>query len=80
MIVLGAPVHNPHRADEWLVKVVDSTVSPHAQDSRGADDEGLGTGTVGLVADGSGHPVGFYWRGGVSKVAKRTDVALGRLG
>jgi hypothetical protein len=80
MIVLGAPVHNPQRADEWLVKVVDSTVSPHAQDSRGADDEGLGTGTVGLVADGSGHPVGFYWRGGVSKVAKRTDVALGRVG
>ncbi|WP_445184668.1 hypothetical protein ACTXG6_40910 [Pseudonocardia sp. Cha107L01] len=80
MIVLGAPVHNPQRADEWLVKVVDSTVSPHAQDSRGADDEGLGTGAVGLVADASGHPVGFYWRGGLSKVAKRTDVALGRLG
>jgi hypothetical protein len=80
MIVLGTPTHNPRRSDEWLVKVADSTVSPHAQDSRTADDDGLGTGTVGLVADGTGHPVGFYWRGGVSKVAKRTEVALGRIG
>jgi hypothetical protein len=79
MIVDGQPVQNPQRADEWLVKVIDSTKSPHAADSRTNGANGLGTGTVGLIANRSGHPVGYYWRGGVSTVAKHTQVALGRV-
>ncbi|HEX4362697.1 MAG TPA: hypothetical protein VH141_34525 [Pseudonocardia sp.] len=79
VIVLDTPVRNPNRADEWLVKVADSTVSPHADDSRGTEADGLGTGTIGLAVDGADHAVGFYWRGGVSKVAKTTEVALGDL-
>ncbi|WP_028924757.1 hypothetical protein [Pseudonocardia acaciae] len=78
MVVLREPEHNPRRPDEWTVEIADSTSSPHARDSRGDDEEGLGTGTVGLSVDGSGRPVGFYWRGGVSRAAKLTDVSLGR--
>jgi hypothetical protein len=80
MVVLRAPERNPGRPDEWLVQIADSTVSSHAKDSRPKDAEGLGTGTVGLSVDGSGRPVGFYWRGGVTKSVKLTDVALGRPG
>jgi hypothetical protein len=39
---------------------------------------GLGTGTIGLVADSAGAPTAFYWQGGVSKHPKPTEIALGR--
>jgi hypothetical protein len=83
LVVLQNPVRNAARPDEWLVKVADSTTSPHAQDSRGDDADGLGTGTIGLSvegADGGGHPVGYYWRGGVSTVLKHTEISLGQPG
>lgn len=79
MIVLESPVPNPNRSGEWLVKVSDSTSSPHAADSRGAGRNGLGTGTIGLVTDGSGRANGYYWRGGVSTELKHTTIALGRV-
>lgn len=41
-------------------------------------DTGLGTGTIGLVADTAGDPTAFYWQSGVSKHAKPTEIALGR--
>jgi hypothetical protein len=80
MIVLAAPTKNTRRDDEWLVHVADSTTSPHAADSRiGGSPNGLGTGTIGLVADDTGRPVGYYWRGAVSTELKHTVVALGRV-
>jgi hypothetical protein len=80
MVVLAAPTRNAGRADEWLIPVADSTTSPHAADYRIAGSPtGLGTGTIGVVTDGSGRPVGYYWRGGVSTVLKHTVVALGRI-
>jgi len=78
MIALAAPVANPARAGEWLLPVADSTLSPHASDSRHPGDTGLGTGTIGLVADSRGVPTAFYWQGGVSKHPKPTEIALGR--
>jgi hypothetical protein len=57
-----------------------ATESPHALASRHPGTSGLGTGTTGLVVDGSGAPTAFYWRGGVSPQAKRTQIALGRPG
>jgi len=80
LVALENPVQNPARSDEWLVKVADSTTSPHAQDSRGDDADGLGTGTIGLSVDDAGHPVGYYWRGGVSTVLKHTEISLGQPG
>jgi hypothetical protein len=80
MIVLATPTENARRDNEWLVQVADSTTSPHAADSRiGGSPNGLGTGTIGLVADDTGQPVGYYWRGGVSTELKHTVVALGQV-
>ncbi|HEY0577507.1 MAG TPA: hypothetical protein VGD73_25675 [Pseudonocardia sp.] len=76
VVALDKPVRNPARADEWLVKVADSTASRHAQDSRDADTDGLGTGTIGLSVNGAGHPVGYYWRGAVSTVLKHTEISM----
>jgi hypothetical protein len=78
MIVLADPSANPARPDEWLVRVADSSLSPHRLDSRPPGDTGLGTGTIGLVADHAGAPIAFYWQGGISGKAKRTGIALGR--
>jgi hypothetical protein len=78
MIVFASPTTDPAHPGEWLVRVADSTLHPHAQDSRQRGDTGLGTGTIGLLADPAGLPTGFYWQGGVSREAKSTEVALGR--
>ncbi len=78
MVVLEAPTPNSVRAAEWLVRVADSTLSPHTLDSRHPGSTGLGTGTIGLLVDKDGAPTAFYWRGGVSPRAKPTQVALGR--
>jgi hypothetical protein len=78
MVVFAPPTTDLARPGEWLVQVADSTLSPHAQDSRQRGETGLGTGTIGLLADVAGLPTGFYWQGGVSREAKSTEVALGR--
>jgi hypothetical protein len=78
MVVLEAPSRNSARAGEWLVRVADSTLSPHALDSRNPGTTGLGSGTIGLLVDAAGAPTAFYWRGGVSPHNKSTQIALGR--
>ena len=78
MIVLSAPTRNSTRPAEWLVPVADSTISPHAADSRQPRTTGLGTGTIGLMVDARDAPTAFYWRGGITKQAKHTEIALGR--
>jgi hypothetical protein len=78
MVVLAAPRKSP-RDGEWLVHIADATTSPHAEDSRPAGTNGLGTGTIGLVTDDAGHPTSYYWRGGVSSHLEQTTIALGRI-
>jgi len=78
MIVTGRPVRDPGRSGQWLVSVADSTLSPHAQDSRRNGATGLGTGTIGLAVDDRGRPVAFAWRGGISTRLQTTPIALGR--
>ena len=66
-------------AVEWLVPVADSTESPHAADARGkSTTTGLGTGTIGLVTDTFGTPLGYRWKGGQSASAHATTVAMAR--
>lgn len=77
MMVASAPTQG--RPGEWLVPVLDSTTSPHANDSRGTSHTGLGSGTIGLQVDSSGNPVAYYWRGGLSYNAISTQIVLGRL-
>lgn len=78
MVVLAGPTQNSARAAEWLLRVADFTLNPHALDSRRPGTTGLGTGTIGLLVDERGAPTAFYWRGGVSQQAKPTQIALGR--
>jgi hypothetical protein len=78
MVARSAPVRNSQRPHEWLIAVADSTLSPHAQDSRHEAQTGLGTGTIGLVVNEHGAADAFYWKGGVSDRAKSTEIALGR--
>ena len=80
VLIVRLPVTpNPKRTDEWLVPITDSTSTPHgATDSRtptGAT--GLGTGTIGLLVDGGGAPIGYRWTGGVSVHDELTTISLG---
>lgn len=84
VVVLDPPRPDPERSGEWLVRIVDATSSPHADDSRADDSRapdgtGLGAGTMGFVAGDRGRPVAYRWRGGVSPEAKHTVIALGRI-
>ena len=80
VLVVRLPVtRNPARADEILVPITDSTSTPHgATDSRTATGAtGLGTGTIGLLVDAAGAPIGYRWTGGVSTHDEYTTVSLG---
>jgi hypothetical protein len=79
-IAQSEPIAAVGGAQEWLVRVIDSTESPHADDARAGDHaSGLGEGTIGLVVDATGAPIGYRWKGGVSAKAHATTIALARL-
>lgn len=64
---------------EYLLRVVDSTESPHADDTRLDDETGLGAGIIGLVTDAADAPIAYRWRGGLSPRAFVTTIAIGRV-
>ena len=79
MIVAAIP-HATVRDDrEFAVRVVDSTASPHADDTRPRGSTGLGSGVIGLIVDAQGRPVAYRWRAEVSPKAWATSIALGRI-
>lgn len=82
-IITGTPAINPKRSDEALVRILDSTGTPHSDDSRtgAADRTGLGSGILGMMVDSGGNPIGLYWEGGTSTGAgeKDTTIVCGRL-
>jgi hypothetical protein len=63
------------------IRIIDSTESPHGpDDTRAATGEtGLGSGTIVLVVDSTGKPVGFRWSTGPDSRTRYTEVGLGRL-
>lgn len=79
MVVRELPYQNKNRPSEWLIRVIDSTQSPHAEDTRLKPTNGLGSGIIGLVVDREVHPTGFYWRGNESKQPQTTHIVLGRI-
>jgi hypothetical protein len=78
-LVLSEAAINPSRTSEVLVRVADSTLSPHADDTRAAGDTGIGSGVIGLRIDSKGQATGMYWRGGVSTMVQPVKVAVGRI-
>jgi hypothetical protein len=65
---------------EWLVRIIDSTKTPHADDVRlKGEVTGLGEGTIGIIVDGAGVPIGYRWKGGVSDKAHATKMTIARL-
>jgi hypothetical protein len=81
LIAMGAPRTSSMRSDEVLVKIADSTSTPHGSDDPrvAAGATGLGTGTIGLLVDSSGAPIGYRWKGDESTKDEYTSVALGRV-
>lgn len=78
MIVRAKPTVS-HQSDERLISVIDSTSSPHAQDSRSKTQTGLGTGVIGVIVNSQDQPIKFRWKGGESKLQQKTDITVGRL-
>lgn len=79
MVVAGEPERNPLREGEILVQVIDSTTSGHANDTRVSGSTGLGKGTIGIMTDQSGLPIGYFWRGGESKTRQETEMVFARI-
>lgn len=79
MLVREHAYPNPGLPGEILVPVIDSTLSPHAEDSRAEGESGLGSGLIGILVDADGRPLSFRWKGGRSKVPVETRIAFGRL-
>jgi len=81
MLVRARAALNPRDPQEVLVEVLDSTTSPHAQDSRaqGQSGRGLGIGTIGILTDAAGQALAYHWRGGLSRKEEATPIAFGRL-
>lgn len=49
------------------------------RDTREPGIGGVGSGVIGLATDATGHPVAYWWRGGVSRHRLVTSIMLGRL-
>lgn len=49
------------------------------RDAREPGIGGVGSGVIGLATDAIGHPVAYWWRGGVSRHRLVTSIMLGRL-
>ena len=68
MVIDESPVQEPATAaasdgsKTFRVRVIDSTASPHAEDTRAAGQSGVGRGTLWLVVDAAGKPIGYRWK------------------
>jgi hypothetical protein len=80
MVVRLYPTVDKNRPNELDVTIIDSTGSPHANDSRANGMTGVGTGTISLVTNADGNAIGFRWRDGQSTHIDYTKIAFGELG
>ena len=79
VLVLSPGMMNPSRNGELLIKIADSALSPHADDTRAAGTTGVGSGVIGITIDSRGKPSGIYWKGGGSTTLQPVDIVSGRL-
>jgi hypothetical protein len=80
MVVRSNPTPVPNVSNETLFAIIDSTEFPHALDSRANGATGIGTGTISLVMNRTGSPIGYRWRDGQSVRTDYTRIAIGELG
>lgn len=75
MLIAEKPVRDGEH--QFRVRIMDSTMSPHGDDSRPEGATGIGKGTIWLVVNGSGEPTGYRWksRGGT---VHEVPICLGR--
>jgi len=59
------------------VVVIDSTSSPHGEDSRARGETGIGRGVMWLAIDEEGRPTGYRWSSPTGKLQRRS-IAIGR--
>jgi hypothetical protein len=62
-----------------LIRVIGSTTSIHANDTRSSGQTGLGEGDIGIMTDSTSQPAGYYWRGGESQIIQKTKMVFARI-
>jgi len=80
MIVKSYPTIVKNHTNELGIAIIDSTRSPHADDSRTKGTTGVGTGTISIVTNTDGNAIGFRWRDGKSTFVRFTKIAFGQVG
>lgn len=75
MIIEETPVEDGPNL--YRVAVMDSTESPHANDTRAAGSTGVGRGTLWIVTDPQGRPTAYHWKLKKGK-PHEIDIAIGR--
>jgi hypothetical protein len=75
MVILAAPFLNADGS--YSVRVVDATATPHADDTRGPGQSGVGTGTPHFQVDGASALVAYQFtpRGSF----KTQPISIGRV-
>ncbi len=78
--VVGTPTANRGPVRGQLLQIADSTRLPHEDDTRGDGRSGFGVGTLLLVTDTVGRPLGYGWHGSVSQPdwIIPTQIVIGR--
>jgi hypothetical protein len=75
VFVEAAPVREDD--GQYRVVVLDSTSSPHADDTRPKGSNGIGTGTMWFTVDAAGKPVAYRWRS-IKGTLRTEAIAIGR--
>lgn len=75
MIIDESPVEDSNEL--YRVTVIDSTESPHANDSRKDGATGVGRGTMWFLVDSDGRPTGYHWKLRNGKPGE-IEIAIGR--
>jgi hypothetical protein len=66
-----------HKAGTWRIRILDSTATPHASDTRPEGTTGLGSGVIWLDVAASGSILGYHWKSATGRLNKH-PVAIGR--
>ena len=75
MIIDESPVEDSPTL--FKVAIIDSTKSPHLNDTRKDGATGVGRGTIWIVTNEAGHPIGYHWKSKTGKMHE-IQIAIGR--